>query len=309
MSIYISLKQLQIFEAVAKAESYTRAAERLHMTQPAISMQVKQLENLTDLALFERHGKRIKLTISGKEMFKYSTEITGRYQDMLKAIVEIKDAHIGRIKVSAATTTNHFITQFLAHFSRQKAYQKIDVCLEITNRKTLIKQLSNYEPDLAIMGEPPKKIELVSKKLMPNPLVVIASPYHSLVRKKKISLKKIAKEKFIVREQGSGTKDRVDKFFNSHGLTFNHSFEMGSNEAIKHAVEAGLGLGIVSLHTIKLELETNHVVMLDVQGFPLMREWHLVKRKGKRLTAAAKAFQDFMLENAEEYINTYKHLL
>jgi DNA-binding transcriptional LysR family regulator len=303
----ISIKQLQIIEAIIETRSYSLAAERLHMTQPAVSMQMKQLQENIDIILFERQGKRIMPTQAGLDIHGYSRKIIALHEDLQAAIQGIKELHSGRIKVSAATTANHLITQMIANFS--KIDSDISVALNITNRKQLIQQLQNFEPDLVIMGEPPANLELTSKNLVPNPLVIIAHPEHELAGNKNIPFKKIAEYEFIVRERGSGTRATIKRFFANHDEKFKTTLEMGSNEAIKHAVTAGLGLGIVSLHTIKLELEAKKLVILRVQHFPIMRYWHIVRRKGKHFSLAAQQFQDFIIKEAVVYADGYKQFL
>ena len=306
----ITFRQLQIFEAVAHTQSYTRAAERLYMTQPAVSMQMKQLEEIVGLDLFERQGKKIVITRAGEKLRKHANKIIDRFEVMQNSISKLQKGQHEQIKISAATTANHFVTHMMAEFSR--LHQDINITLDITNRETLVTQLQNYAPDFVIMGEPPSKLDLDSQLIMENPLVVIASPQHPLVRQfksKKISMEEIIKETFVVREEGSGTKAAIRRHFKKHGYDFISSYEMSSNESIKHAVVAGLGLGIVALHTIKLELEADNLVILDVENFPLERRWHLVSRKGRRLSPAAVEFQQFILESAESYQAGYKHFL
>ncbi len=309
----ITLKQLQIFEAVAKTQSYTRAAEKLHMTQPAVSMQMKQLEETVGLKLFERQGKKIVITTIGQNMREHERKILKRFQ-RLKNSLQAMQNEDEQIKISAATTANHFVTHMMAEFSRLR--QDVTITLDITNRETLVTQLQNYDPDFVIMGEPPKKLELDSVEIMANPLVVIASANHELVKKqasqgrsKKIKLSEIAEELFVVREEGSGTKAAIKRHFKKQGFDFISSYEMSSNESIKHAVVAGLGLGIVALHTIKLELEANKLVILDVENFPLERYWNIVTRKGKQLSPAAIEFKEFILESADSYQKSYKHVM
>jgi DNA-binding transcriptional LysR family regulator len=185
----------------------------------------------------------------------------------------------------------------------------ISVSLDITNRQQLLKQLEDLESDIVLMGEPPATMDVISEKLIPNPLVMISHPQHPLANQTKIPFALIAKYKFIVREQGSGTRATISRFFVQQGVEFNSTLEMGSNEAIKHAVTAGLGLGIVSLHTIKLELEAHKLVILDVEDFPIMRYWHLVRRTGKHLLPAVARFQDFILEEAKIYAKDYERFI
>lgn len=305
--MHISLRQIQIFQTVAQTENFTRAAEVLHMTQPAISMQVKQLEDNVGLSLFERQGKRIVMTAAGRAMHNYACEISAKYQGMVETLEELKNVHQGYIKVSVATTSIYFVTRMLASFS--KIYEGITVSLDITNRKTLVEQLQNYEADLVVMGEPPSNLDLHSQQLMCNPLVMIAPPEHPLAKRRNIPISDIVAEKFVVREPGSGTRAAIERFFAEHGHTFSSTLEMSSNESIKYSVIAGLGLGIVSLHSIKLELESNSLVMLDVEGFPIERYWHIITRDGKWLSPAAQAFKEYVITEAKNYAQDYQQLL
>ncbi len=306
----ITLRQLQIFESVAQTQSYTRAAERLFMTQPAVSMQMKQLEETVGLDLFERQGKKIVATRAGEKLRKHANKIIGRFEILHNSIAKLKKGQHEQIKISAATTANHFVTHMMAEFSRQ--HQDINITLDITNRETLVKQLQNYDPDFVIMGEPPSKLDLDSRLIMENPLIVIASPEHPVVKKyksKNVPMDKVIKESFVVREEGSGTKAAIRRYFKKYKLDFISSYEMSSNESIKHAVVAGLGLGIVALHTVKLELEAGKLIILHVENFPLERHWHLVSRKGRKLSPAAIEFQEFILDSAEKYQQGYEYFL
>jgi len=306
----ITLRQLEIFEAVARTQSYTRAAEKLYMTQPAVSMQMKQLEEAVGLPLFERQGKKIIITTMGDKLRRHGIKIINEVDILKNSLNQLKKDKHQQIKISAATTANHFVTHMMADFSR--LHKNIHITLDITNRETLVSQLQDYGPDFVIMGEPPGKLDLISQLIMENPLVVIASPQHDLVKKSKkqiISMQDIVQEPFVVREEGSGTKAAIRRHFKKYGLDFISSYEMSSNESIKHAVVAGLGLGIVALHTIKLELEAHKLTILNVENFPLERYWHLVSRKGKRLSEAAIEFQQFILKSASTYQQSYDHLL
>ncbi len=299
----ITLRQLQIIEAIVETHSYSLAAHHLHMTQPAVSMQMKQLERITDLIFFERHGKRIMLTSAGHAIYKYVHNINIQYADLEEAINEVKKG-AGRIKVSAATTANHLITQMIAHF--KKEHSNISVALDITNRKQLIEQLTKFEPDIVIMGEPPAHLALESDVLIPNPLVIIAHPKHPLAKQRHIPFKDIVQYEFVVREQGSGTRARIERFFNDHDAKFKSTMEMGSNEAIKHAVIANLGLGVVSLHTLQLELDAKKLALLNVEHFPLERHWYMIRRKGKYLLPAVESFQNFIIKEAKIYAKDYE---
>lgn len=293
------MRQIRIFDFVSRYQSHTQAAEKLHMTQPAVSMQMKQLEKNLDIILFERHGKTLSLSTAGIQLRKYSKEILQSYNNMLDFVEKTKGFETGHLVISVATTANHFTTRILAGFS--KKYPDITISLDVTNRQHILQQLENYEPDLVIMGEPPKGHGLKSERFMRNPITIIAPPDHPLKNRKKLSIKNLENEKFVIREKGSGTREAVSKHFIESGLVRKTTFEMSSNEAIKHAVSAGFGLGVVSIHTIELELLNNHLIKLDVKGFPLLRHWHLVTRKGKAMSPVAEAFRNFLLEEAKNY--------
>ncbi len=306
----ITISQLHIFEALVKTKSYTRAAKSLGKTQPGVSAQMKQLEEYVSNPLFERHGNEIVLTSIGNILYEQIKATLIQYQNIETAIEKIKDIEVGCIAISAATTCNHFISHMLADFVHQ--YDQISFSLEITNRAQLLKQLQNYVPDFVVMGEPPAGLKLESEEIMPNPLVMIASPHHrfaKLAQTKQLQLQDIRHAVFVMREKGSGTRATIERHFKQQGHCCKSSFEMGSNEATKHAVIAGLGIGIVPLHTIKIELESNNLVILNVKSLPIMRNWHIVTRKGKHLSPAAKAFRTHILQNADKYRETYQSLI
>jgi DNA-binding transcriptional LysR family regulator len=298
--MHVTLRQLTVFEAVARLGSYTRASEILHLSQPAVSMQIKQFEDSVGLPLFEQLGKKIHLTAAGREMYRYSQSINQLLKEANVVIEQLKGLQSGKLTISVATTASHFATRLLAAFSER--YKGVTISLDITNRESLNHQLENNEPDLVIMGQPPDGVDVESTIFMENPLVMIAAASHPLARAKKIPLKQFDREQFVVREGGSGTRGAIQRFFDNHGVPFHTAIEMSSNEAIKQAVEAGLGLGIVSVHTLELELETGRLVLLDVEDFPIIRHWHIVQRAGKRLSPVAQAFKQFVLDEAPKFI-------
>jgi len=300
MALNITFRQLKVFEAAARHLSYTRAADELHLSQPGVSMQIKQLEESVGLPLFEQIGKKMHLTLAGKEIHAYSERISNMLDEIEVVLDEFKGLQSGRLAISVATTASHFATRLLAEFTKQHA--DITISLDITNRESLYRQLGNNEPDLVIMGQPPEGIEVKADAFMENPLVMIAPADHPLGSAKNIPLAEIEHEQFVVRELGSGTRSATKRFFERHNIEFQTGIEMTSNEAIKQAVEAGLGLGIVSIHTLELELETKRLQVLDVVDFPIQRYWYIMQCKGKRLSPAAQAFRSFVLEQAKEFI-------
>jgi len=296
----VTLRQLKVFEAVARHLNYTQAAQELHLTQPAVSMQIKQLESNIGLNLFDQIGKKTYLTEAGDEMYHYSRVIAQQLEEADEVIEQLKGVQRGRLTISVASTANYFATRLLAEFS--KKYEFTSFSLDVTNRESLLQQLENNEPDLVIMGRPPADRGLIAEEFMKNPLVVIAAPDHPLVGEKEIPLARMQKETFVVREQGSGTWIAMQRFFAEHQVNLTSGMEMTSNEAIKQAVEAGLGLGIVSIHTLSLELETRRLAILDVESFPILRHWYIVHRQGKRLSPVADAFMRFVFDEGQKLI-------
>ena len=299
--LHLTFRQLSVFEAVARHLNYTRAAEELHLTQPAVSMQIKQLEESLGLAIFEQLGKRIHLTAAGGEVLAYARAITQQLDELEDVLNRIKGLSGGRLRISVATTANYFIPTLLGTFSRR--YPDITVSLDVTNRETLLRQLSENTVDLVVMGQPPAEADVEAQTFMDNPLVVVAPPDHPLAREKKIPLARMQEETFLVREPGSGTRIAMERFFNERGMKLKTGMEVGSNEAIKQSVQAGLGLGLLSRDTVEQELSLKRLVILDVAEFPIMRHWYVVHRKGKRLSAVAEAFKQFTLKEAHNLLH------
>lgn len=298
--MHLTLRQIEVFNAVARHRNYTRAAEELHLSQPAVSMQIRQLEQGIGLPLFEQVGKQIHMTDAGEQMYVYGRNMAGLLAEAEAVFEAIKGVERGTLTISVATTASHFATRLLAAFTKQ--HEGITISLDVTNREALRRQLENNEPDLVIMGQPPEGVEVEATAIMENPLVMIAPANHPLIKQEKIPLSHFSTESFVVRELGSGTRGATQRFFDEYGVPFNTAIEMTSNEAIKQAVEAGLGLGIVSIHTLELELETGRLNILDVKDFPIMRHWYVLQRKGKRLSPAAHAFKQFVLSQAAQFI-------
>jgi DNA-binding transcriptional LysR family regulator len=298
--LHITLRQLQVFEKAASHLNYSRAAEELYLSQPAVSMQIKQLEENIGLPLFEQMGKKIFLTEAGRELFHYSRNIAQQLAEMAAVFDEMKGLGQGKLTLSVVNTANYFTPRLLAEFCRR--HPNINVILQVANRDAVLKQLADNSTDLAIMGRPPEGLDISAESFMENPLVVIAAPGHPLARLKRVKFAQLAQETFLSREQGSGTRSAMERVFAEHQIQPRISMEMETNEAIKQAVQAGMGLGILSLHSIELELETKRLVMLNVEHFPLLRHWFVVHRSNKRLSSATLAFKEFLLGEANEVI-------
>lgn len=295
-----TLRQLHIFQAVARDLSYTRAAKAMHLSQPAVSIQIRQLEQQTGLPLFEQLGKKIYLTAAGREMLGYTRSVLGLLKEAKEVMNALKGVEQGQLKVSVATTAGSFATRMLAAFAKQ--HPNIGINLDVTNRQALLQQLDNNECDLVIMGAPPEGRCLESEPFMDNPLVVVSAPNQPLTRSTPISLAELSQQRFVVREPGSGTRAAIERFFKQHEVPFHYAMEMTSSEAIKQAVQAGLGPGIVSLHTMELELRSQCLVLLEAEKFPIMRRWYIVHRSGKRLSPIAQRFRQLVLEDAPQFI-------
>ncbi|MBK1700250.1 LysR family transcriptional regulator [Thiococcus pfennigii] len=293
----LSFRQLQVFEAVARRLSYTRAAEELHLSQPAVSMQVRQLEDEIGLPLFERLGKSISLTEMGREVYQCSRSISATLLDLEEVVAALKGVERGRLSIAVASTVNYFAPRMLARFHQR--FPGIDLRLDIANREQLVRLLEANGVDLVLMGQPPEGVDLEAEVFLENPLVIIAPPGHPLSRASRIPLEALTDEVFLMREPGSGTRQAIERHFAEHGLAVRQGMQITRNEAIKQAVRSGLGLSIVSLHTIELEIETGRLVVLDVEGFPLLRHWYVVYRHGKRLSPSARAFHDMLLAEAQ----------
>jgi DNA-binding transcriptional LysR family regulator len=299
--MHVTFRQLKIFASVAHHLSFTRASEELHLTQPAVSMQIKQLEQAVGLPLFEQLGKKVYLTDAGREFGRYASAITAQLDELDQVVDELKGLRRGRLTIAVASTANYFVPRLLATFCRRHA-DAVSISLDVTNREQLLRSLAENRNDLVIMGQPPENMALVAERFLENPLVVIAPPAHPLAGEKHIPPERLREETFLVREQGSGTRSAMERYFAANNLELATPMEMSSNEAIKQGVEAGLGLGVVSLHTLGMELALGQLVVLDVVKFPIMRYWYIVYREGKRLSVAAQSFRDFVLREAAQLL-------
>jgi DNA-binding transcriptional LysR family regulator len=297
-----TLRQLQILDAVARNGSFSRASAELHLSQPAVSMQIKQLEVVLGMPLFEHMGKQIHLTEAGREALRSGQVIGNELANLEQALADLQGLKGGTLAVSAASTASVFAARLMALF--RDLHPDVHLSLNVVNRETLLQHLTGNSVDLALMGQPPEGLDLKAQPFMDNPLVVIAATSHSLAGVAGIPLARLVEEPLVGREPGSGTRGAVEKFLADQGLVFKAAMEMNKNEAIKQAVEAGLGLGVVSLHTVQAELISGQLCVLDVQGFPLRRQWYLVQREGKRLSPAAQAFAQFTLGEAARVVRT-----
>ncbi len=301
MSIqHASLRQLRVFEAAASSRSFSRAAEALHLTQPGVSMHIKELEINAGMPLFERIGRKLYVTEAGQELLSRARDILRALKDAEDTLDGLKGLRRGRINLAVVSTAKYFVPQLLAQFG--KDFPELEIRLAVNNRTSVIGQLVANEVDLAIMGRSPQSLDTVAEPFAQNPHVIIAAPDHPLAGQRQILVETVAKEHFIVREPGSGTRLAMQQFFEQLQVICNVGMEMASNETIKQAVMAGMGVSFISRHTIDLELQTQRLVILDVRGTPVIRQWHVAHLAKKRLSPTASAFKEFVLTHGRELL-------
>ena len=295
---HATLHQLRIFLAVARHSSFARAAEALHLSPPTLSLQVKQLSETVGQPLFEQLGKKIFLTAAGQTLAEACEDIEGRMERLSQDLAALQGVERGSLKLAILTTVKYTVPKLLGGFCA--AHPGIDVAMVVGNRENLLQRLAANQDDLYIMGQPPEHMDVVCEDFADNPLVLVAPPNHPLVGQKNLSPQRLMNQPFILREPGSGTRLTAEKFFAAQGVTLKNRLEVGSNEAIKQTVAGGLGLAVLSATTVVSELALGELVLLDVQGFPLIRRWHVVYPRGKRLSAAALAFKAWLFEHREQ---------
>jgi LysR family transcriptional regulator, low CO2-responsive transcriptional regulator len=299
----VTIRQLQIFASTARNLSISQTSKELHLTQPAVSMQIRQLEGSAGLALFERGARRLRLTQAGEEMLRYALQVLAALNDAQDTFAALKGLRGGRITIAVVSTAKYFAPKLLALFAGR--HPEVEIRLSVNNREAVVEQLTANAIDLAIMGTAPRSLQATAAPFASHPLVVVASPGHPLARRRRIPLKTLESETFLVREPGSGTRSAMERFFGSHGLHIKVGMEMESNETIKQAVMAGMGIAFISQHTIGLEVATGQLQVLRVEGLPVMRQWNVVHRQEKRLSPAAQAFKAFVLEQGAEFLKRW----
>jgi DNA-binding transcriptional LysR family regulator len=295
-----TLRQLKVFEAVARHRSFSRAAEELHLTQPAVSTQVRKLEEHAGLPLFEQLGKKIHLTPAGTQMLQSAREIIQKFQEAEEAMARFKGVSGGQLNVSVISAGDYFFPRLLVEFAQR--HPGVTLNFGVCNREELLAQLEANQTDLAVMVRPPGDAGTVAQAFAPHPYVIVAAPSHPLAGRKRIAVTRIAREPFVVREQGSDTWNSMREAFGERLADVNIAMEIKSTETIKQAVIAGMGVSFLSAHTISRELRSGSIVVLDVQGFPRMLNWYVVHRHTKRLPPVAQAFKAFLLADGAELI-------
>lgn len=288
----VTLRQLQIFLVAAETLSFLRAAEILKLTPPAVSMQMGSLGEELGAALFEKKGRHIVLTVAGEKLVPYARRITQTLKEASEALQELQGVERRTVKVAMVTTSRNFGPHLVAKFQADHPEAKLDI--SIANRRNVIDLLENNQVDLALMGRTPHRVEVDAAAFAKHPYVIIASPNHPLAEGRGIEPAQLTGETFLAREAGSGTRMVLEHFFEDRGLDMPRIQEMSSNENIKQAVMANMGLAVISRHTFHLELLTGRLVELDVQGMPELRTWYVVHLKDKELSSAAAQFKQFV---------------
>lgn len=288
-----SLQQLRIFEAVARHASYTRAAAELHLTQPAVHIQVKRLEDGVGLPLIESLGRRLYLTRAGEEVLQAARDVLGRLRGLGDTLVDMNGEVAGPLRVAAVTSAHFFLPRFLGGFVQE--HPRVHPQLTVTNRARVIERLLANADDFVVMGQVPPDTDWIARAFMDNLLVVVAHPGHRLAGLADVPVAELSGERLLLREPGSGTRVATEKLFAQFRLPAQPYMELGSSEAIKQAVMAGLGISILSSTSVELEIEAGRVVLLDVTGFPLRRSWYAVSVAGKRFGLTASCFLDYLM--------------
>jgi DNA-binding transcriptional LysR family regulator len=296
--LHLTLRQLQVFESAARHLSLSRAAEELHLSQPGVSMQMKKLTEAIGQPLLEQNGKRVQLTEQGQDLITATHEILGALKRFELSLVMRSGLKQGALRLVVISTATYFIPRLLSEFAQ--IHPGVKASLRVANREQLLESLASGLEDIYILGQPPEGLAVTAIPFMDNPLVVLAAPNHPLAHKKHISLARLADEPWLLREPGSGTRKAVERLFRENGLTLLTRMELGNNEAIKQAVLTGLGISVLSRHTLALH-DPAQFAVLDVQGFPIIRQWYAVYPAGRQRSAVARTFLDFLLSHGSRH--------
>lgn len=293
-----TLHQLKVFEAAARHGSFTRAAEELFLTQPTVSMQIKQLTKSVGLPLFEQVGKRLYLTEAGRELFATCRQIFENIAQFEMKVADLKGLKQGQLRLAVITTAKYLIPRLLGNFCQ--LYPGIDISLQVTNHEGILERMMNNLDDLYIMSQIPENLDVNCQPFLDNPLVVFAPINHPLTKEQNIPIQRLSNEPFIMREPGSGTRRAVQSLLEEHGVAVKVKLELGSNEAIKQAIAGGLGISVLSRHT--LITEASDLSILDVQHFPIKRTWYMVHPSGKQLSIVARTYYEYLLDAAKKFV-------
>lgn len=291
---HLTLRQLEIFESVARLGSVTRAAESLHLTQPAVSIQMKSLADAVGRPLTEPVGRGLRLTQAGRDLYETCRELSAAWSRFESRLDDEAALRRGLLRVSVVTTAKYFLPRALGQFVQ--LHPGIEVELEILNREGVLSRLRDRLDDLHVMSSPPTEWAVAAQPFLDNPLVVVA-PRAFQQSHRRLELRHLAAERFLLREPGSGTRMAIDEHLARERVTLPRRMVVGSNEAIKQAVAGGLGLSILSRHALS-DADLPELRILPVRGFPLRRAWYIVHWSEGELSAPARAFRGFLAEFA-----------
>ncbi|MBC7456354.1 MAG: LysR family transcriptional regulator [Massilia sp.] len=297
---HASFRQLQSLVLVARHQSVSRAAEALHVTQPAVSLQLRTLEEITGASLTRKVGRTIQLTAAGEVMLQFSERILRLWEQAGDELAALEGVASGTLRIGAVTTAEHLLPPLLVPFTMERPDVRLK--LQVGNRAEILNMLARHEIDLAIMGTPPREMRTNAARFARHPMGFVASPGHPLMKKKNVSLADVVQANLMVRERGSGTRTAVEKLFKEGGHALNFGSEVSSNEAIKRMVSAGLGLGFLSVHACALEFETGLIKLLPMTGNPVEAHWHVMHLTDHPIPKVAAAFQDFVIDQGQALV-------
>lgn len=301
----ITLNQLQVFKTTAQHSSFTHAAKQLYLSQPTVSSQIKHLSTAIGMPLFEQVGKQVYLTPAGQEVFDACQIIFKRLEQLEANLAEFRGMEQGHLRLAAATTAKYFIPKLLNSFCQ--CYPNIGISLEFTNHNEVLERLNKNLDDLYILSRLPEQEKIEAESFLCNPLVLVAPKRHPLTRQCRLPLESLEKESLIVRERGSQTRESVEQLLRQQGISGQFKLELNSNEAIKQAVVEGLGLAVLSLHSLSA-IDMNQLAILNVEGFPIHRQWHVIFLKEKKLSLVARTFLDYLLKESQGYCQAFSSL-
>lgn len=296
----VTFRQLRVFAEVARQGSVQRAAEALHLTPPAVSMAVKEVEHQVGLPLFDREARRMALSTSGEYFLVYAKRLLGTLREAEDAMSRFKRVEAGHLAIGMVSSAKYYLPALLAAFHAE--HPAVQVRLALGGRNDLVALMQAHEIDLAVMGRPPKDWPARAEPFAAHPHGLITAPQHALAGQPEVPAEALAREPFIVREVGSGTRAALEEYLEHQHIRPAFVMEMNSTEAIKQAVMAGMGVSLVSLHTVGLERAMGLLAVPEVQGLPLMRRWHVVHAAGRPRSPAAEAFRYFVLERGEAHL-------
>jgi DNA-binding transcriptional LysR family regulator len=298
-----TLKQLDTFLEVVRTGSVTRAADNLHVTQPAVSMQLRQLEEALGVPLLEVLGRKIMLTEAGRDVEQCAAAAVARLKDLDDRVAGHLGLKKGKVTLAVVSTAKYFMPMLLMRFRSMSP--DVSIALQLHNRENMMKLLARNEVDLIIMGRVPEAMACSSTEFATNPMGVLCAPDHPLSRRRGADFSILQEQDFVVREQGSGTRNTMETLFAEHGIKPNIVMEMPSNETIKQAVMAGMGMSFLSLRTVRQELASGHLVQVDILGLPIIRHWYVTHLSAKRLSPAAEALKRFLIEEGGPLVRAW----